>query len=386
MAIPFARSMRSLEADSFRFSGTMLAVAALLLVAWSAWFFLAEVSLYEVSDAARVEVASASHPVAAPVAAVIVSTHVALGQEVKAGDLLLELEARSEALELEEKRSGRAASQSELTELHQEIANERDAVDRANDAARLELQEARAALREAEAARRFAEEDHKRFVLLKEQGLKSDVEVLKAESELEKTRAVEDGRRLAVSRREQELAVEQGERRSRIERLERQLSQIEGAITTSEHAEQRLGVELEKRTIRASVDGIIGEIAQGLRVGAFVAAGDKLFAIVPRGEGHRVVAEFEPGKALGRIRSGQSARLRLESYPWAQYGLVRARVQSVASESRDGRVRVELGIEPEVPRGIVLEHGLPGELEVEVEKASPATLVLRSVGKLVEGA
>jgi membrane fusion protein (multidrug efflux system) len=99
-----------------------------------------------------------------------------------------------------------------------------------------------------------------------------------------------------------------------------------------------------------------------------------------------VVAEFEPAKALGRIRAGQPARLRLESYPWAQYGLVRAKVQSVASESRDGRVRVELGIEPEVPSGIVLEHGLPGELEVEVEKASPATLVLRSVGKLVEGA
>ena len=84
-------------------------------------------------------------------------------------------------------------------------------------------------------------------------------------------------------------------------------------------------------------------------------------------------------------RPGQPARLRLDGYPWAQYGLVKARVSSVASEVRDGLVRVELGIEPEVPAGIVLEHGLPGELEVEVETASPAMLVLRSVGKLVEG-
>jgi hypothetical protein len=65
---------------------------------------------------------------------------------------------------------------------------------------------------------------------------------------------------------------------------------------------------------------------------------------------------------------------------------VKARVASVASEVRDGLVRVELGIEPDVPAGIVLEHGLPGELEVEVGTASPAILVLRSVGKLVEGA
>jgi membrane fusion protein (multidrug efflux system) len=320
------------------------------------------------------------------VAARIVTTHVVLGQEVQAGDLLFELEARTEELELAEERSTREANQSELGELHQEIESEREAISRSSQAARLELQEARAALREAEAATKFAAEDHRRVVQLSEQGLKSDTERLKAESELEKASAVEDGRRLAVSRREEELAVEQRDRRSRVERLERQLSQIEGAITTSERTEERLGVELEKRTIRASVGGTVGEIAEGLRAGAFVGAGDKLCAIVPRGDGHRVVAEFEPRKALGRIRSGQSARLRLDGYPWAQYGLVRAKVASVASEVRDGLVRVELGIEPEVPRGIELEHGLPGELEVEVETASPAILVLRSVGKLVEGA
>jgi membrane fusion protein (multidrug efflux system) len=378
--------MRSLEAGSFRLSAAMLGLAGVLLAAWLGWFFLAEISLYEVSAAARVEVAAASHPVAAPVAALIVATHIALGQEVKAGDLLMELEARTEALELEEERSERAANQSELGALRQEMESERDALARSTRAAQLELQEARASLREAEAATKFAGEEHASISLLTEQGLKSTIERSKAESALEQAKAVEEGRRLAISRREQELSVEQRDRRSRIERLERQLSQIEGAITTSARAEERLGVELEKRTIRATVTGTIGEIAQGLRAGAYVAAGDQLCAIVPRGDGHRVVAEFEPGRALGRIRSGQPARLRLDGYPWAQYGLVRARVANVASEVRDGRVRVELGIEPEVPSGIVLEHGLPGELEVEVETASPAMLVLRSVGKLVEGA
>jgi membrane fusion protein (multidrug efflux system) len=244
----------------------------------------------------------------------------------------------------------------------------------------------RAALRESEAATRYAEQNFKNFKTLNEQGLESKTNRDKAEAGLEQAKAVEEGRRLAISRREQELAAERRDRSSRIERLERQLSQIEGAITTSERAEERLGVELEKRAIRAPIEGTIAGIAQGLRAGAFVAAGDQLCAIVPGGDGHRVVAEFKPAKAVGRIRPGQPARLRLDGYPWAQYGLVKARVSSVASEVRDGLVRVELGIEPEVPAGIVLEHGLPGELEVEVETASPAMLVLRSVGKLVEGA
>jgi membrane fusion protein (multidrug efflux system) len=264
--------------------------------------------------------------------------------------------------------------------------SEREALQRSTRAAQIELQESRAALREAEAATKYAEQKFKNFKLLNEQGLKSKLDLDQAESELEKAKAVEEGRRLAISRREQELAVERRDRASRIERLERQLSQIEGAINTSERAEERLGVELEKRAIRASVEGTIGELSPGLRTGAFVAAGDKLCAIVPGGDGHRVVAEFKPSKAVGRIRPGQPARLRLDGYPWAQYGAVKARVSSVASEVRDGLVRVELGIEPDVPAGIMLEHGLPGELEVEVETASPAMLVLRSVGKLVEGA
>src|SRR5262245_20773844 len=102
MAIPFARSMRSLEADSFRISGVLLAIAALLLAAWAGWFILAKVSLYEVSESARVEVAAAISPVAAPLAARIAAAHVTLGQQVAAGDLLFELEARTEAFELEE--------------------------------------------------------------------------------------------------------------------------------------------------------------------------------------------------------------------------------------------------------------------------------------------
>jgi len=49
MAISFPRSMRSLQRDSFRLSLVALVVTILLLLAWSAWFFLAKVPLYETS-------------------------------------------------------------------------------------------------------------------------------------------------------------------------------------------------------------------------------------------------------------------------------------------------------------------------------------------------
>lgn len=383
MAIPFSRSLRSLDADSYRLSSATMIVALVLLAAWVAWFVSAEVALYEVSEAARVEVREASHPVEAPVAGRILETHIVLGRPVEAGDLLVELEARTEALQLEEQRSGREASEQEYGDLMAEIDSEEKAIASAQQAAQLELQERRAQHREAQASLQLAEDELTRTRYLNEQGLKSDVDLLKAESEKKVWEATTERLRVAISRREQELEVAIRDRRSRLESLQRQASGLQGDIRSSERAEARLGVELEKRSIRAAISGTLGEVAEDLRKGGYVEAGDKLCAIVPSGDAH-IVAEFAPGRALGRIREGQTARLRLDGYPWTQYGVVRATVMRVASEVRDGQVRVELAIE-EVPPGISLEHGLPGELEVEVESASPATLVLRSVGRLVEG-
>ena len=56
---------------------------------------------------------------------------------------------------------------------------------------------------------------------------------------------------------------------------------------------------------------------------------------------------------------------------------------NVASEIRDGKVRVELAIEGQTESGIVLQHGLPGAVEVEVERIAPATLILRNAGKML---
>jgi membrane fusion protein (multidrug efflux system) len=83
------------------------------------------------------------------------------------------------------------------------------------------------------------------------------------------------------------------------------------------------------------------------------------------------------------VRPGQYARLRLEGFAWTQYGSLPARVSSVASEAQDGRVRVELAVEAGARTQIPLQHGLPGTVEVETERVSPAVLVLRAAGGML---
>jgi hypothetical protein len=96
----------------------------------------------------------------------------------------------------------------------------------------------------------------------------------------------------------------------------------------------------------------------------------------------QIMTDFLPPAALGRIQPGQPARLRLDGFPWMQYGAVSATVAGVASEVRDGWVRVELAVGPDAAPPIPLQHSLPGTVEVAVDHVSPATLALRTAGRL----
>ena len=53
----------------------------------------------------------------------------------------------------------------------------------------------------------------------------------------------------------------------------------------------------------------------------------------------------------------------------------------VGSEVRDGRVRVELAVLSK-RSPVPLQHGLPGTLEVELERVAPFILALRAAGGL----
>jgi hypothetical protein len=92
----------------------------------------------------------------------------------------------------------------------------------------------------------------------------------------------------------------------------------------------------------------------------------------------RIVAYFEPRSAIGRVQPGQPAWLRLDGFPAGEYGAVMAKVRSVGSEVRDGRVRVELALQDN--GRVSLQHGLPGTLEIAVERISPVSFLLRKAG------
>lgn len=375
----FPHSLRTLAADGFRRSLWGYILVAIFLGGWGAWFLRARVAVYAVTEAARLEIAQAAHPIAAPVAGRVALTHLVVGQEVQAGAVLVELEADAQRLELEEAQARHAAFATQLSALRKEIAAEEEARREEGQAAQRALEEARARHHEAEVAAQAAEEEAALFTRLQARDLAAQLDLLRSKAEARKRRAAADTLRLAVGRLEGEQRTRERERRVRLERLTREITRLEGELATAAATNARLAHAIEQRRIRAPIGGRLGEVAN-LRIGAVVHEGDILGAVVPPGD-LRVVAQFLPSTALGRLRPGQPARVRLEGFPWAQFGSLAATVARVANEARDGRIRVELSLQRDPASPIPLQHGLPGTVEVEVERAAPATLVLRAVGK-----
>ena len=98
MSTPFSRSMRSLSADSSRRSMAGLFIAVTLLIAWAIWFCLAQVSLYEITTGAPGS-GSGGPSYRGASGRRIVVTRLVLGQEVQAGDVLVELETNEQRLQ-----------------------------------------------------------------------------------------------------------------------------------------------------------------------------------------------------------------------------------------------------------------------------------------------
>ncbi|MEM7587822.1 MAG: HlyD family efflux transporter periplasmic adaptor subunit [Acidobacteriota bacterium] len=373
----FYRTDEFLEADGFRHWLWRALVLTGLLGLWLAWFFFARVSLFEQADSARLEASRFVHRVEVPVSGRIEAVAVVLGASVRAGDVLVELESEEAGFELLEAEKRLSAKRSELALLRDELSveNERLAAQRHNASEAAREATSRAEVEAVEA--RYARTELEQVAPLQEAGLISLRDILHLEAEAERTQTEAEAERLGLDSLVAEQQTEEKAIEARLARLRREAAAIAGQIEDSEAHLEHLRHEIEERSVRAPVDGVVGWLSDQ-QAGSFVAAGERLAEVVPAGE-VRVVAYF-PVAALGRLRSGQPAQMRLEAYPWAQFGTLRARVEQVATEPEAGRVRAELTVVAEPSSAITLEHGLTGQVEVEVEAISPALLVLRAAG------
>ncbi|MCP3166257.1 HlyD family efflux transporter periplasmic adaptor subunit [Myxococcus sp. QH3KD-4-1] len=375
----FPRTMRALVRGRGRSALWLLPVG--LFIVWGSWFVRARITVYEPSVQARLEVHREVYAVDAPVEGRLVKTRVELHRQVTAGEVLFELAHEQEARLLAEAEALLQGVGPQLVAARAELDAEQSALQSQQERGAAGVDEARARLAEAEALARRALEEKTSTEQLFSRQLVSESEWSRVRTELERAQAVEQATRAALARVKMDGTMLTTERRIRVAALRRQIAELESGENVARASVERLRDELERRVVKAPADGILGETSS-VRVGTQVRAGDRIATVVAGGD-VRVVAQLSPATALGRVRAGQRARMKLEGFSWTEFGMVRATVVAVASEARDGLVRVELSVD-EMPVGIPMEHGLPGTVDIAVEEATPLRLVLRALGRGLE--
>jgi membrane fusion protein (multidrug efflux system) len=375
----FARTFARLLSDRGGLTRTLLAMGLLVLGGWYFWAARAHVTLYEVSSEARVELDAATYPVQSPLLGRVVEAHLRVGQSVQRGEVLVEIDAAPEQLQMRQENIHAQGLELEAARLRSQVAAEESARAEERRTSQLSLEEADGRVREAEAASKYASAELSREQKMQQAGLIPPRELERADAEAHRLRATFETTETAARRLPQEQATRDRERDVRIRHLYSEIAALEEQRNTVNAGVQGLKYEVERRQIRAPIDGRIGE-CMILRPGSVVEEAESLASIVPSGQ-LWVVAQFPAEAALGRVQAGQAATLRLEGYPWAEFGSVSATVARVAQEMRNGKVRVELTINPNASFRGRLEHGMPGTIEVAVEHVTPLALVMRTTGQ-----
>lgn len=378
----FPRSLRSLEEDRFKLPLFALIAAAVLVVAWGAWALLGSAPVYIVSQKGTVEASASTHAVSPSFNGVVESIGVQIGEHVEEGQVLVQLDDAELKLEREEAQRQRDVLEAQLGPLREQIEAEERAIENATKAAQAARKEAKA--RAGAAGARAAHWSRERRALreLADEGMATTVDASAARARAAEGGAEARAHLSAAERMDWQSKADSSSREALVAALRRELLALEQRIKEIDATIASVDHKIDQCKLRAPVAGHVGEVGS-INAGSVLAAGEMVARIVPEGR-LRAVAYFPTADALGRLRPGQGARIRLAAFPWTQYGTVSATVDTVASESNGGLIRVLLELDEGSNPNVDLEHGLLAEVEVEVERLSPAELILRAAGKSTE--
>lgn len=377
MSAPFSRTLRALRSDGSRTWPRLLLLGFVLIGAWSAWFLIARVGLYETSSTGRLEARAAPHRIAPTVRGRVREVIATVGQTVRRGQVLFVLDREAQALELGAGRARSKALEARIDALVQTIAQHRSALSALGEQSVTAAAEADAWRREAQARAANAEASAHITQELVSVNASSPDALRQSRATADALQAEATARQIAISGVERRRKLETWDRRAEIAELEQQIVTFRGELQVQDAQNARLAYAFAERAIRAPIDGIVAELSD-IQVGSFVEEGEKLGTVVPAGKA-QAVAWFDV-TAAGRIRAGQPATLRFPGFPSTQYGTVGATVSKVSREPVNGRFRILLELAENTHR-IPIAHGVPLNAEVRVEQLTPARLVLRMVGK-----
>lgn len=282
------------------------------------------------------------------------------GQTVKAGQVLLELDTelaekdverlehllQSSQLELLQTRAlldktrlqaeTRAAIAKNSINMHEVVIAE----SRNSTAANQDL------LAQFEADARAQEERLERLQPLIDQGALSRESMFAAEQQLrDRQRSITERRsalqqtlseaerlQIELLQKQDEARQSQLEAQQQIQQLTVRLTELEAKVKETQILLEENKTKLKRRFLRAPTKGVI--LALNVRrSGVYTEPGQPIAEIAPQGQ-PLVISASLPSSEMGFVKEGLPVKVKLDAYPYQDYGIVSGRVSAISSDSK----------------------------------------------------
>ncbi|MBK8043027.1 MAG: HlyD family efflux transporter periplasmic adaptor subunit [Haliscomenobacter sp.] len=134
----------------------------------------------------------------------------------------------------------------------------------------------------------------------------------------------------------------------------------------------RMEAFLKKNILVAPFDGVVQIVGRNVTSGQFVQEGDELLVVLPKGE-RQLIGEMQiPFTESGKVRTRQKVVIRVNGYPYTEYGSVIGEVswKSKVTRKVDGLVVVPIEVRLPQPlvthsnKSILSEEELSGEARI----------------------
>ncbi len=370
-SLPFEQTLAALRADDRRHKNLLLVLLCLALFAWLyiAWRVALPIQLSSseggvVSAGASISILSTSNE---PVRELAVS----LGQQVAAGDLLLQFDVQDlqvdldsklrqldqQAVQIQSVAAQRQALVAELSDAQQGAAQEIEQLRtrRQQTLSKIDYARKAAALyRELRSERRIDRLQYEEAAATLAQ---EELELAAVSSELGQAIADKD---LGAS----QSVTQQAALQERHALLQQQATDLQREI-------DQLQRQISQANLVAPTAAVVGDLAP-LAVGSLLPKDQWAMTLIPE-QPPEFRAKFPQRFAGGQVQVGQPAQIELFAFPWGEYGTVPAAVARVGRVASNGLVEVvfsfELGdvapLQHQQLRSRI-QQGLQGRVRVEV--------------------
>lgn len=231
----------------------------------------------------------------------VTAIHVQDNQPVKAGDLLISLEAADFQAAVSEAKADLAQAEADASQSRARIAAQRD-----------QLAESRAAQEAADSSADWSSTDAKRLAELAEKGWYPKARVEQAQAAERTANAQRTQAEASVTTQRSQLSSTKAAARSADARVEAARAKLEAAQ-----------LNLGRTEIRAPIDGIVAN--RVVAEGQLLSPNQVAMAIVPAGDAY-VIANFKETQ-IAEMKPGQCVGIHIDAYPSLK---VTGRVQSLA--------------------------------------------------------